>query len=90
MCELGTGCLWLSVATRTLRPDKRPTSYGNSNSVQVFSASTFAAQRAVDWPGDQPGPQRRLSELQSVKTPAFIFEPSPVQKHTSPRLSVSR
>lgn len=71
VCELGTSCLWSSVATRTLRPDKRPTSYGNSNSVQVFSASTFAAQRAVDWPGEQPGPQRRLSELQSVKTNAW-------------------
>lgn len=66
----GQAVVWLSVATRTLRPDKRPTSYGNSNSVQVFSASTFAAQRAVDWPGEQPGPQRRLSELQSVKTNA--------------------
>lgn len=50
----------MSVANRTLELDKRPTSYGNSNSVQVFSSHTFAAQRALDWPGEQPGPQERV------------------------------
>lgn len=68
--------------------DKGPTSYGNSNSVQVFSAYTFAAQGAADWPGEQPAPQGRLSELQSVQTKAWrpdwllCFEQSLVQKHT--------
>lgn len=93
-------CVWAEEQTVVVRchqdatADKRPTSYGNSNSVQVFSASTFAAQRAADWPGEQPGPQGRLSELQSVQTKAWrpdwlsFFEQSLVQKHT-PLLSVS-
>lgn len=76
--------------------DKRPTSYGNSNSVQVFSAYTFAAQRAADWPGEQPGPQGRLSELQSVQTKAWrpdwlsFFQQSLLQKHTHRLFCLSR
>lgn len=75
--------------------DKGPTSYGNSNSVQVFSAYTFAAQGAADWPGEQPAPQGRLSELQSVQTKAWrpdwllCFEQSLVQKHTRRLFCVS-
>lgn len=71
VCELRNR---LSVVVRCHQDataDKGPTSYGNSNSVQVFSAYTFAAQRAADWPGEQPGPQGKLSELQSVQTKAW-------------------
>ena len=48
----GSPCCQQDITAR-----KRPTSYGNSNSVQVFSAYTFAAKRAPDWPGGQAGPQ---------------------------------
>lgn len=86
VCELGKDCLWLSVANRTLQLDKRPTSYGNSNSVQVFSAYTFAAQRAPDWPGEHPGPQERVAIYENKRLMTrFIhldsfFERSLVQK----------
>lgn len=47
--------------------EKRPTSYVNSNSVQVFSAYTFAAKGAPDWPGGQPGPQEGRFDLEGGK-----------------------
>lgn len=47
----GSPCCQQDITAR-----KGPTSYGNSNSVQVFSAYTFAASRALDWPGGQAAP----------------------------------
>lgn len=47
--------------------EKRPTSYVNSNSVQVFSAYTFAAKGAPDWPGGQAGPQEGRFDLEGGK-----------------------
>lgn len=47
-----------------------PTSYSDSNSVQVFSAYTFAAKGAPDWPGEQTGPQEGRFELESGDTKA--------------------
>lgn len=55
----GSPCCQQDITAR-----KRPTSYGNSNSVQVFSAYTFAAKRAPDWPGGQAGPQEGRFELE--------------------------
>lgn len=49
---------------------KGPTSYGDSNSVQVFSAYTFAAKGAPDWPGEQTGPQEGRFELGCGNTKA--------------------
>lgn len=62
----GSPCCQQDITAR-----KRPTSYGNSNSVQVFSAYTFAAKRAPDWPGGQAGPQEGRFEWECGKSKSF-------------------
>lgn len=67
MFERSVGTVWVCgtpCCQQDITARKRPTSYGNSNSVQVFSAYTFAAKRAPDWPGGQAGPQKGGVELE--------------------------
>lgn len=90
MFERSVGTVWVCgtpCCQQDITARKRPTSYGNSNSVQVFSAYTFAAKRAPDWPGGQAGPQKGGVELEcgiaKASGQGFFFFLQNVLMHTS-------